>query len=50
MQHSGGADLTPAFTVSHEMLNSKHNSSSLVGIAGLLHQAWRSEATSQHVG
>jgi hypothetical protein len=46
MQHSGGADLTPAFTVSHEMLNSKHKSSSLVGIAGLLHQASSGSARS----
>jgi hypothetical protein len=29
MQHSGGADLTPASTVSHELLSSKHKSSSL---------------------
>ena len=36
MQHSGGADLTPASTVSHEMLGSKHKSS-LAGIGGLLH-------------
>jgi len=36
MQHSGGADLTLASTVSHEMLGSKHKSSSLAGIGGLL--------------
>jgi hypothetical protein len=39
MQHSGGADLTPASTASHEMLSGKHKSISLAGIAGLLHQA-----------
>jgi hypothetical protein len=33
MQHSGGANLTPACTVSHEMLSSKRKSSSLAGTA-----------------
>ena len=32
-------DLTPASTVSHEMLNSKHQSSSPADPAGLVHQA-----------
>ena len=31
MQHSGGADLGPVPTVSHELLNSKHKSSSHAG-------------------
>ena len=39
MQHSGGADLTASPTVSHELLSSKHRSSSRASIAGLLHQA-----------
>jgi hypothetical protein len=39
MQHSGGAALTAASTASHELLDSKHKSSSLAGTAGLLHQA-----------
>jgi hypothetical protein len=33
MRHSGGANLTPACTVSHEMLSSKRKSSSLAGTA-----------------
>jgi hypothetical protein len=32
MQHSGGAALTAASTASHELLSSKHKSSSLAGI------------------
>jgi hypothetical protein len=35
----------PPSTVSHELLNSKHKSSSLAGIGGLLDQAWGQQRT-----
>jgi hypothetical protein len=36
MQQSDGADQAAGLTVSHELLTSKHESSSLAGTAGLL--------------
>ena len=36
MQHSGAADVTVASIVSHDLLNSKHKSSSLAGIARIV--------------
>ena len=46
MQHSGGADVTVALTVSHELLNSKHKSSLLcqvtVAICGVRRPGWES--------
>jgi len=39
MQHFGGADMTVASAVSHELLGSKHKSSSLAPPASLPLQA-----------
>ena len=51
MQHCGGADLTAPYTVSHELLSSKHKSSSLAGIARTAgpgqRQPWRTPAPIQ---
>jgi hypothetical protein len=39
MRQYGGAELRPPSAASHELLDSKHKSSSLAGIGGLLDQA-----------